>query len=225
MARSAAWVAFALLGAAALLPTPALAGWKQVQVGVSVPPRLETEPGAPTLVALFRGSGIENVDVGLEISRFLKREIGTTALSVLDVPPPPIPEQRPEKMAANDPFWRRLGEDFKADLIVAGLADYRVEDRSGFVSEDVVSPVTGQTVRRTRYAERRGFVLRITIFFFKGDNGALLHSDVWTESRILEGTEAEDLQQLYDLLDAMKDDLRSTLLPTTAREPRYIWSD
>ncbi len=203
---------------------PALAGWKQIPVDVAVPARIETEPGQRTLVALFRGSGHERLDVGLEITQWMRREIARqTALAVLETDPPPIPEQRPEALVMNDPFWRRLGEDFKADLIVAGIAEYLVDDRSGFVTEDVISPVTGQTVRRSRFAERRGFALRVRVFFFKGDNGALLHSDVWNESRILEGGAAEDLQQLYELLDAMRVHLRATVLPTKVQQPRFIW--
>jgi hypothetical protein len=146
---------------------------------------------------------------------------------VLDVPPPPIPEQRPEKLAVNDVFWRRMGEDFHADVIVAGVAEYRIEDRSGYVTRDVESPITGQTVRQTVFAERKGFHLKIEIFFLKGDNGALLLTDTWTEDRTLDsGTgQGEDLQELYDMLDQMRPRLRGALLPTKLQQPRFIWVD
>ncbi|RMG48347.1 MAG: hypothetical protein D6718_02000 [Acidobacteria bacterium] len=217
----------ALLGVAAIVAggSPALGGWEEVPIDVPLPPVLETEAGERVLVARFNGPGHPTIDVGLEVARWVKRRLARrTSLDVLDVPPPPIPEQRPEQLAANDLFWKRLGGDFSADLIVAGVARYEVEDRSGFVNEDVTSPLTGQTVRRTRYREMTGYRLRLDIFFFKGDNGALLHHDVWQEEAVLgEEDIPEDLDALFRLLDAMGDDLDGVFLPGRVQEPRYIW--
>lgn len=208
----------------AALAFPAAAGWKEVPVDINVPAKVETRGDERVLVAMFRANANERVDVGLEISHWIQHEIARgTRLKVIDAPPPEIPEQRPEKLAVNNAFWRRLGEDFKADLIVAGVAEFKIEDRSGFVDEDFTSPTTGQTVRRTRFAERKGYRLHIEIFFLKGDNGALLHADKWTEDRLIQGEMVDDLQELYDLLDAIKGRLRAELLPTKAQEPRYIW--
>ncbi len=213
---------------AALLTTaltfPAWGGWKEAPVDITMPAKVQTTGSEQVLVAMFRGSPNDRVDVGLEVSRWIRREIAReTRLTVIEAPPPEIPEQRPDKLAVNDAFWRRLGEDFKADLIVAGVAEFKVEDRSGFVDEDFTSPATGQTIRRSRFAERKGYRLHIEIFFLKGDNGALLPADSWTEDRLVQGDAVEDLQELYDLLEAMKGHLLAELLPTKTQEPRYIW--
>ena len=209
---------------ATLMTAPASAGWKEVQIEISVPARVKTTGDEQVLVALFRSNTGEFVDAGLEIARWARRVIVRDAkLTVLDVPPPAIPEQRPEQLAVNDAFWRRLGEDFKADLIVAGVAEFKIEDRSGFVTEDYTSPVTGQTVRRSRFADRRGYRLRIEIFFLNGDNGALLHADTWSEEMLVEGAGGDDLSRLYELLEGMAGPLRATLSASTVAEPRYIW--
>ena len=210
--------------AAALAAAPASAGWKEIQIEISVPARVKTTGEEKVLVPLFRSNTGERVDAGLEIARWARRVIAREAkLTVLDVPPPAIPEQRPEQLAVNDAFWRRLGEDFKADLIVAGVAEFKVEDRSGFVTEDFTSPVTGQTVRRSRFADRRGYRLRIEIFFLNGDNGALLHTDAWSEEMLVEGAGGDDLSRLYELLEGMAAPLHATLSASTAVEPRFIW--
>jgi len=78
-------------------------------------------------------------------------------------------------------------------------------------------------VRRTVYLERRGFKLKVELFVLKGDNGALLLADTWSEERVLDGTAAEDLQMFYDSLEMAKDDQRAVFLPMTVREPRYLW--
>lgn len=221
MRKTLAWIGILLaLG----LSQPAYAGWKEVPVEITVPPRVSSEPGQKVLVALFRTQSPEGVDAGLELSRWLRRALSkTTPLVVLGVPPPPIPEQRSDKLVLNDPFWRRLGQDFGADLIVAGIADFRSEDRSGYVSEDSVSPVTGQTIRRQRFAEMRAFSVRIEFFVFKGDNGALLFSDVWAQERVLEGGKPDDLSSFFELLENLDPNFRATFLPTQIKQPRNIW--
>lgn len=214
-----------LLAAALALPHVSLAAWKEVAVAINLPPRLQTEPDQPLLVTRVRATDHDFLDVGLEISRWLRREISReTALAPLDVRPPAIPEQQPQQLAANDLFWRRLGEDFGAELIVAGIADYVVDDRSGYITEDVTSPVTRQTVRQTRFAEMRGFRIRLEIFVFKGDNGALLHHDIWKKESVI-GTDRipDDLSILFAMLDSMRDDLLAVFLPVKLRQPRYIW--
>ena len=203
-----------------------LAGWTRVPVKVTLPPKVETRAGERVLVTLVRANEHELFNVGHEITRWLRRELGrNTGLEIIDVPPPQIPEQRAEKLAVNDVFWKRMGEDFEADLIVAAIAEYTAEDRSGFVSEDYTSEITGQTVRRTVYRDRTAYKLRLHIFFLKGDNGALLHGDVWQEERTLEGQEREDLHVLFQILDVLKPDLMGVIQPTAIAEPRFIWAD
>lgn len=215
----------ALLRLSLLLTTPvAMAGWQEVAIGVSRPAKLETRAGERVLVAKVRASEHERLDIGMEITRWLRRELARgTALSVLDVPPPELPEQRPEVMAVNDPFFRRLGSVFGADMIVAAVAELKITDRSGFVTRDVESPVTGQMIRTSQFVEQKGYLLSVEAFFLKGDNGALLHHDVWREERVVEERGAEDLQTLYELLEAMKDDLLAVVMPQKTQQPRFIW--
>ncbi len=216
----------ALLGAlVAAAAVPAAAGWKEVTISIPVRPLIETRPGDRVLVTLFRANDHPRFAPGLEISRWLRRTLErSTPLETIDTPPPPIPEQRAERLATNDAFWRQLGEDCDADLIVAGIARFDREDRSGFVTRDFESPVTGQTVRRTVYEERYAYRLKLEIFFLKGDNGALLHEDIWTAEQILSGAEPqEDLQMLHFLLESLRPELLSVLVPTRRDEPRLIW--
>jgi hypothetical protein len=216
------------LAACVLLSTaPALADWERVPIELPVPPELDLPAGERVLVALFRSNDHSRFYPGREISRFVKTRLRReTQLEVIDVTPPPIPEQRPEVLAVNDVFWKQLGEDFEADVIVAGVARYDIEDRSGFVSRDFRDPRTGQTVRRTVYQEQTLYRLRVQIFFLKGANGALLHSDVWTEERIVrDDVFQEDLQSLNSILDRMAPRLRAVLEPTKVVEPRFVWID
>ena len=218
-----------LLALAAVLAAcgAAHAGWKEVTISIPVEPKLDVQPQDRVLVTLVRANDHPRFAPGLEISLWLRRALErSTPLRVIDVPPPPVPEQRPERLATNDAFWKQLGEDFEADLIVAGVARFDREDRSGFVTRDLVSPVTGQTVRRTVYEERFGYRLKLQVFFIKGDNGALLHEDTWSAEQVLRAEEPqEDLAMLHLLLESMRRELLAVLVPTRREEPRLIWVD
>ncbi len=212
------------VGLTLALAPASVADWEEVPVTVTFPAKIKSEPGESVLVTLARANDNEDLNVGRELSRWLRREISRgSALEVLDVPPPPIPEQPPASLVANDRFWRRLGEDYEADIIVAALIQFDDEDRSGFVTGDRVHPITGQTFRDTYYAELTGFKLHIHIFFFQGDNGALLHHDQWRDERIVNAVDADDIAQLYSILDSLREDLLAIVKPAKVPEPRFIW--
>lgn len=218
-------ILFLLVCSAGLVPS--IAGWESVGVEVQLPPELETEPGERVLVARVRANDHPMFDIGLEITRWMRSELRRrTSLSVVDGTPPPIPEQRPEQLAANDRFWRRLGEDFDAPLVIGAICNFVTEDRSGYVSRDQINPRTGQTTRNLVFSEQEGFTLQLEVFFFKGDNGSLLHTDFWQYEVILAEDQArEDLHVLFALLETMRDDLEAVLLPTSIRQPRFIWAE
>jgi hypothetical protein len=215
-----------VIGLAAVLAggASAVADWERIPIEVAFPALVETESGDRVLVTLARGTDHPRIDVGREVTRWVRREISrSTALKVLNVEPPPIPEQRAAKLAVNDLFWKRLGEDFDADLIIGAICSYTTEDRSGFVTRDRIDPLSGQMIRETVFADRTGYNLQLEIFVLKGDNGALLHNDVWERQQILEGPMREDLNVLLMALEELKPELMGLFLPTRMQEPRYIW--
>ena len=211
-----------------LLASPVLAGeWEEVLIEIPLPARIEVQPGERVLVALFRTNDHPLFAPGLEIARWMRSALGReTTLSIIDVPPPPIPEQRPERLAVNDAFWRQMAEDYDADLIIAGVARYAIEDRSGFETRDFRDPGTGQTVRRSVYLEQSSYALEMQVFFLKGANGALLHDDIWAAERLTnqDGLQ-EDLQMLFDVLEEFRDDLSAVVAPSSRSEPRMIWTE
>jgi hypothetical protein len=218
-----------LAGAALLLATvlPATAGgWETVQIELPVPPKLDTTGLQTILVASFVTNEHPTIDLNREITRFMRRVLESgTRFEIIDVRPPAIPEQPLDELLANDVFWKKLGRDFGADLIVSGRLLYETRDRSGFVQEDVINPTTQQKVRRTRYAEREEYLLEMNVFFFKGDNGAFLYEDTFKDNALLEGGQYDALQVLYDLIDGIRREVLGILIRQTRVEPRYVWTE
>lgn len=215
-----------LAAALTALALPALAGWEVVQVELPVPPRLDTTGLHRVLVASFVTSDHPTLDLNREVSRYLRRTLSRgTRFEVLDVDPPAIPEQPLDELLANDVFWKKLGKDFGADLIVSGRLRFETQDRSGFVQVDQLNPATQQKVRRTQYAEREEFLLDLNLFFFKGDNGAFLYEDTFRDNALFEGTTHDSLQILFDLLEGLRSEILGILTRQTRVDPRYLWTD
>jgi hypothetical protein len=210
-----------------LTAPPCLAGGV-VEVGVElpVPARINTAHLKTVLVAQFLAPEHASVDVGKEFVRLVRRELHKgTDLEILDVEPPALPEQPIEDLLRNDVFWRHLGEEYGADLIVSGRAVFTTADRSAFITEDVISPSTGQKIRRTRFAEREEYGLEANLWFFKGANGAFLYEDTFRNRQVYEGKSNDALQIFFNLAERLTPDLVGVVAPQKRTETRFIFEE
>src|SRR5437867_872814 len=84
---------------------------------------LRLQPGNQTILVtrLILLNDNPKVDLNREFVGLLKREIRKkTRLKVVEVEPPPLPEQSLEDLVANSLFWKDMAEKFGADLILTG---------------------------------------------------------------------------------------------------------
>lgn len=169
---------------------------------------------------------LSGVDLNKEIVGLLRKELHKkTVLDILGVDPPPLPEQPLKDLLANSGFWRRLGETHGADLIISGKASYESADRSGYVTQDEISPVTGQRVRRTRYVEREGFTLGLSLFFMDGSTGRLLYEDQFTGENTVPGHGTDRLTVLYTLFEQFEDDVLGIVMAKPRTAQRFIFTE
>jgi hypothetical protein len=146
-----------------------------------------------------------------------------STFEVIEADPPPLPEQELRDIIRNTSYWRRLGRRFSADLIVGGVLEFERSDQSGFIQEDIISPVTGQRIRRTRYAEREGFTMAATLYFFKGETGELLYEQRLTEEAIFNGRGIDGLTVLHQLSERASPEVLGVLMPRQKTETRYLF--
>jgi tetratricopeptide (TPR) repeat protein len=153
-------------------------GGKPIEVRIAVPVSAPLEVGdrQSALVASFLANESAFLDINRELVRLLRGEIRKrTRLEVIDaVPPPAVPEQRLDDLALNAEFWRHLGREYSADLIVSGAVAYTRREVSGFRDVDLVDPTTGQKVRQTRFVEEEEFSYVVDVLYLDGKTGELL---------------------------------------------------
>jgi hypothetical protein len=197
----------------------------RVAVMIPIPPRIDLDGIESVLVTSFRSNESALVDVNRELTRFLRGELRQrTALEVRDVvPPPAIPEQRIEDLAKNEEFWKHLGREYDADLIVSGVVTFDRVEVSGFEDVDIVDPRTGQKVRQSQFVEKEEFSYLIDLLFVDGSTGKPLHRDRLRRQVRFRGLHNDPLHAFYELSESLGDDIISVVSTRMRAESRVIF--
>ena len=198
---------------------------ERVPARFTLPPRVDISAYETMLVASFLVEEEEDIDLNREITRYLRnRHSRTSRLDVLPVTPaPPIPEMPLEELAANAAFWKRLGRLHGADLIVSGAVDFERRDASGYRNVDVISNLTGQKVRESRFIEQEEFHYTLEVLFLEGATGTLIHRDRLERSAVYTGGGNDPLTAFFDLVDTLARDVVAVVSPRIMEDTRFIY--
>lgn len=210
---------------AAFVASPGFAGEVAVQVKLPIPQKIDVTGMRRLLVAGFRTEDHPELDVDLEFIDFTRDMLRKrSSFEILDVEPPPLPEQELKDIIRNAAYWRRLARRYTADLIIAGTLEFERTDKSGFVQEDIISPYTGQRLRRTRYMEREGFEMSSRLYYFKGETGELLYEQRLSEEAAFDGLGHDGLAALHQLTERTIPEVLGVLMPRQKTETRYLFT-
>jgi hypothetical protein len=229
--------ATALLCAAALLcATPALAGVDQVKLRLPLKPKLPLRGNERIALAPFilvteadkaRDKRLKNIDLQAEFHRFLKKQLEKkTKFDVIETPPDiKLPTQSLTDLAKAQEFWASVGVTTSAEIIVSGSLEFRVEDRSGYKSEEYVSPIDGRTYYRQVYVEQTGFLFDIVFLVFDGRTGEKLLQDEFKDFRQMGNRSADELQGLFENLFSLETQILNTFVARDRDAERYIFTN
>ena len=197
----------------------------RVTVGLPVPPRLALEGDETILVTSFLSHETNLLNSNRELVRFLRSEFRKhTGHPVPDInPPPAIPEQTVEDLVANAEFWKHLGRNYDADLIVSGLIVYDRQDVSTFQDVDLISSRTGQKVRRNRFVEQEEFQYALDIFFMDGATGELRFRDRMKRSVIFQGLQNDPIAAFHALSESIAGDVLAVITGRIRADNRVIF--
>ncbi len=197
----------------------------EVQIGVPIAPPIDIEPMESVLVASFLAQESSFLDINRELVRLLRGEFRKrTRLNVIDaVPPPAVPEQRPDDLVTNAEFWKHLGREYDADLIVSGAVQFTRRDVSGFRDVDIVDPMTGQKVRRTQFVEEEEFTYAVDVFFLDGATGALLNRDRVRRGVTFRGLMNDPIHAFYEIGESIGAEVMSAVVARIRTETRTIF--
>ena len=203
------------------------AGTIQVKVSLPVPELIDMtgiESILVTRVVLLNDN--PKVDLNREIVALLRKELRKrTGLHVSDAEAPPLPEQSLDELSRNPEFWKDMSDKYAADMILTGSLKYEITDRSSFVTEDVISPMTGQRMRRSRFADREGFEMVFHVYFLRGRDGALLYDDEFSEDTTVDGKGNDPLTVLFTMFEHIESDMFGIISGKQKVETRTLFTN
>ena len=222
--------------AAFLLAAPALAGVSQVRLKLPLKPRLPLRGNEKIVLAPFlivtetekaRDKRLANVDLQAEFHRFLRKQLEKkTRLEITEAPADlKLPTQSLTELSRATEFWRSVGATTMADIVVSGSLEFKVEDRSGYKTEEYVSPINGQTYYRQVYVEQTGFLFDIVFLVFDGHSGEKLLQDEFKDFRQTGGRRADELQGLFENLFSLENQILNLFVAREREADRYIFTD
>lgn len=223
------------MSALLFLPSPTIfAGSVEVKLTLPVRARLDlngrrTVAALPFLMVSQEGEGQipgRDLNVQKEFERYLfkllRRE---TRLKVLEGGPVEYPTYDLEMLSRDRDFWRAMGERLQADLLLAGSLDFDIQDRSGYRTEEYVSPFDGRTYRRQVLVEETGFEYDIVMQVYDGRTGELLYSDNFKDFKEYQGENADPLVGMFQNLYSLEDRIVGIFAQQRVEASRVLFSD
>ena len=227
--------AVVLAGALLLAAVPALAGGP-VEVRLKLPVRAKidlqgrsTLLPAPFVVVSQEGEGRvrgSDLDIQKEFERYIEKVLRReTDLKIVESGPLDYPTYDLEMLSRDTAFWKAVGERTQADLILAGSLDFDIQDRSGYRTEEYISPFDGRTYYRQVLVEQTGFEYDIVVMVFDGKTGELEYTDNFKDFKSFEGERADPLRGMFENLYALEDRMLGVFVQKEVEASRLLFTE
>jgi hypothetical protein len=236
MKRSHPWTLATLLAlCAAGSALPALAAG-HVEVRLKLPQRARLNlqgrnslAVAPFIVVSKEGeeqrAQRRDIDVQKEFARYLLKVLRReTKLKIVETGPVDFPVYDLTQLARQQDFWRALGDRTQADMILTGGLDFDVQDRTGYRTEEYVSPINGRTYYRQVLVEQTGFEYDILMQVYDGKTGDLLYQDNFKDFQNFEGESADPLAGMFENLMSLEDKILNVFTQKEVEATRILFT-
>ena len=154
--------------------------------------------------------------------KVLRRE---TELKVIEPGPVDYPDLRPRPARRARPIsgapW---ASGRQADLILAGGLDFDIQDRTGYRTEEYVSPFNGRTYYRQVLVEQTGFQYDILMQVYDGKTGALLYQDNFKDFQSFEGENTDPLAGMFENLLSLEDRIVNVFTQKEVEATRILFT-
>lgn len=224
----------AIIAAIALIPLAASAGVYEVKLKLPVKPKLSISGDEKVAIAPFvianngekKNDRASKVDVQSEFQRYLKKQMAkSTKLTLVDTPSTRLPGTDMKALEANRDYWKDLGRRTGADYIVSGILDFDINDKSGYRTEEYVSPADGKTYYRQVLVETTGFVFDIDIAVFNADTGEKVLEENFRDFKEFDQRNYDEILGLFENLRSMEQQLVGIFVPSETSASRYVFTE
>jgi len=218
----------------ALIPLAAQAGVVEVKLKLPVKPKLQITGDEKIAIAPFvianngekKNDRASKVDVQSEFQRYIRKQMTkTTKLKLVDVPQTRLPGSDMKSLEAARDYWKDLGTKTGADFIVTGVIDFDINDKSGYRTEEYVSPADGRTYYRQVLVESTGFVFDIDIAIFNADTGEKAIEENFRDFKEFDQRNYDEILGLFENLRALETQLVGIFVSQETSATRYVFTE
>lgn len=224
----------AAIACAALFPLSSFAGVIEVKMKLPLKPKLQITGDEKVAIAPFvianngekKNDRASKVDVQSEFGRYLKKQLTkSTKLKILDVSQTRLPGSTIKALEENRDYWKDLAAKTGADYVVSGVLDFDINDKSGYRTEEYVSPADGRTYYRQVLVETTGFVFDIDILVFNGDTGEKVLEDNFRDFKEFDQRNYDEILGLFENLRSLETQLVGIFVPQETSATRYVFTE
>jgi hypothetical protein len=204
----------------------------EVKLKLPLKPKLQVVGDERIAVAPFviasdgerRNDRAAKVDVQVEFNRYLRKQLAkSTKLHTVTVPATRLPGNDMKSLEANRDYWRALGAQTGADYIVTGVVDFDINDRTGYKTEEYISPVDGKAYYRQVLVETTGFVFDIDIAVFNADTGEKVVEENFRDFKEFDQRNYDEILGLFENLRALETQLVGIFVSQETSATRYVF--
>ena len=212
----------------------ASAGARETRIELQVEPELKLEGTenvfvGPVMIEPREGENIQSVDLTaarefeIYLRKILRREAELRLLPQAEDLRPP--SKNLAKLAQDPSFWKTISQETGADLIVAAAIDVKVLDRSGYTTEEYVSPQDGKTYFRQVLVEETGFNYDILLVVIEGAPGTVVHQEQITDFKPKDERKLEEYTDMFTDLYQLQNRLIGIFVPRVVQVKRALYSN
>lgn len=221
--------------AALLAASGCSGGSKEVKLRLPLRPKLavtgrERLSLAPFLVASKLSDKrdvprYKDLDLDAEFRRYLAKQLGKrTKMTIVPMPQDVrLPTQNLKELGEATDFWRGVGTRTGADILLTGVMDFRVENRSGYRSEEYRSPIDNRVYNRQVLVESTGFTFDVTVVALDGHTGAKLFQENFRDTKEKSKARVDELVGLFENLFSLENQLLGLFVVREREANRYVF--
>lgn len=217
-----------------LAVSAAAAGTREIRMELQLRPELDLDGTeslfvGPIMIEPREGESIQAVDLtaAREFEIYLRKMLRREAR--LNLLPPDEGLQPPSRnlaaVAGDASFWKGINEATGADLIVAAAIDVKVLDRSGYTTEEYVSPKDGQTYFRQVLVEETGFNYDVLLVVVDGTTAEVVHREQITDFKPQDERKLQEYTDMFSDLYTLQNRLLGIFVPRGVQVKRTLYND
>ena len=167
----------------------------------------------------------KDLDLDAEFRRYLGKQLAKrTKMTVVTMPADVrLPTQHLKELSEAADFWRGIGARTGADIILSGVVDFSVENKSGYRAEEYISPIDNRKYYRQRLVESTGFAFDVTVLAMDGRTGSRLFQENFRDTKEKNVRAADQLAGLFENLFSLENQLLGLFVVREREANRYVF--